>query len=99
MRTKLMKKPARISIRRRMYLVSRGGRYGMAKAEAGGAYSFAADRAIQFHGGFGFTMIAMPSFIAAEQLWVRALWRCALSWAQNCSVNVLKVRAKTVQHI
>jgi alkylation response protein AidB-like acyl-CoA dehydrogenase len=27
----------------------------MAKAEAGEAYSFAADRAIQFHGGFGFT--------------------------------------------
>jgi alkylation response protein AidB-like acyl-CoA dehydrogenase len=27
----------------------------MAKASADGAYSFAADRAIQFHGGFGFT--------------------------------------------
>jgi acyl-CoA dehydrogenase len=27
----------------------------MAKAAADGAYSFAADRAIQFHGGFGFT--------------------------------------------
>jgi alkylation response protein AidB-like acyl-CoA dehydrogenase len=27
----------------------------MAKASADKAYSFAADRAVQFHGGFGFT--------------------------------------------
>ena len=45
----------------------------MAKAEAGEAYSFAADRAIQFHGGFGFT------YDCDAQLYRRrAIMGCAL---------------------
>lgn len=45
----------------------------MAKAEAGDAYSFAADRAIQFHGGFGFT------YDCDAQLYRRrAIMGCAL---------------------
>ena len=45
----------------------------MAKAEAGSAYSFAADRAIQFHGGFGFT------YDCDAQLYRRrAIMGCAL---------------------
>ena len=45
----------------------------MAKAEAGEAYSFAADRAIQFHGGFGFT------YDCDAQLYRRrAIMDCAL---------------------
>jgi len=45
----------------------------MAKAEAGEAYAFAADRAIQFHGGFGFT------YDCDAQLYRRrAIMGCAL---------------------
>jgi alkylation response protein AidB-like acyl-CoA dehydrogenase len=45
----------------------------MAKAEAGEAFSFAADRAIQFHGGFGFT------YDCDAQLYRRrAIMGCAL---------------------
>ncbi len=45
----------------------------MAKAESGEAYSFAADRAIQFHGGFGFT------YDCDAQLYRRrAIMGCAL---------------------
>ena len=45
----------------------------MAKAEAGEAYSFAADRAIQFHSGFGFT------YDCDAQLYRRrAIMGCAL---------------------
>ena len=41
----------------------------MAKAESGEAYNFAADRAIQFHGGFVFT------YECDSQLYLRrALW-------------------------
>ena len=57
----------------------------MAKAEAEEAFAFAADRAIQFHGGYGFiSMIATPSFIAARDLECGTLRRCTLSPAQTC---------------
>jgi len=41
----------------------------MAKAQAGEAFSFAADRAIQFHGGFGFTYDCDAQLYRRRSLW------------------------------
>ncbi len=41
----------------------------MAKAESGDALSFAADRAIQFHGGFGFTYDCDAQLYRRRSLW------------------------------
>lgn len=41
----------------------------MAKAQAGDALSFAADRAIQFHGGFGFTYDCDAQLYRRRSLW------------------------------
>ena len=41
----------------------------MAKAQAGQAFSFAADRAIQFHGGFGFTYDCDAQLYRRRSLW------------------------------
>jgi len=42
----------------------------MAKAESGEAYNFAADRAIQFHGGFGFTYECDAQLYLRRALWL-----------------------------
>jgi alkylation response protein AidB-like acyl-CoA dehydrogenase len=41
----------------------------MAKASADVAYSFAADRAIQFHGGFGFTWDCDAQLYRRRAIW------------------------------
>ncbi len=41
----------------------------MAKAQAGEAFSFAADRAIQFHGGFGFTYECDAQLYRRRSIW------------------------------
>jgi alkylation response protein AidB-like acyl-CoA dehydrogenase len=62
----------------------------MAKAEAEEAFAFAADRAIQFHGGYGFTYDCDAQlYRRPRDLERRALWRCALSPAQACRFDVL----------
>ena len=43
----------------------------MAKAAADGAYSFAADRSIQFHGGFGFTWDCDAQLYLRRALWLQ----------------------------
>ncbi|MDB2668405.1 acyl-CoA/acyl-ACP dehydrogenase [Alphaproteobacteria bacterium] len=45
----------------------------MAKAEANEAFSFAADRAIQFHGGFGFTYDCDAQLYRRRAIWCSAL--------------------------
>lgn len=45
----------------------------MAKAEANEAFSFAADRAIQFHGGFGFTYDCDAQLYRRRAIWGSAL--------------------------
>jgi len=42
----------------------------MVKAESGEAYNFAADRAIQFHGGFGFTYECDAQLYLRRALWL-----------------------------
>ncbi len=42
----------------------------MAKADSGEAYNFAADRAIQFHGGFGFTYDCDAQLYLRRALWL-----------------------------
>ena len=42
----------------------------MAKADSGDAYKFAADRAIQFHGGFGFTYECDAQLHLRRSLWL-----------------------------
>lgn len=44
----------------------------MAKATADGAYAFAADRAIQFHGGFGFTYDCDAQLYRRRAIWSAA---------------------------
>ncbi len=44
----------------------------MAKAEADAAFSFAADRAIQFHGGFGFTYDCDAQLYRRRAIWCAA---------------------------
>ncbi len=44
----------------------------MAKAQAESAYAFAADRAIQFHGGFGFTYDCDAQFYRRRAIWSAA---------------------------
>ena len=46
---------------------------GMAKAQAATAMSFAADRAIQFHGGFGFTYDCDAQLYRRRAFWGDAL--------------------------
>ena len=41
----------------------------MAKAEAADVFAFAADRAIQFHGGFGFTYECDAQLYLRRSLW------------------------------
>jgi len=43
----------------------------MAKADSGDAYIFAADRAIQFHGGFGFTYECDAQLYLRRALWLQ----------------------------
>ena len=43
----------------------------MAKAASGDAYNFAADRAIQFHGGFGFTYECDAQLYLRRALWLQ----------------------------
>ena len=43
----------------------------MAKADSGEAYNFAADRAIQFHGGFGFTYECDAQLYLRRALWLQ----------------------------
>ncbi len=45
----------------------------MAKAEANEAFSFAADRAIQFHGGFGFTYDCDAQLYRRRAIWCSAM--------------------------
>jgi len=45
----------------------------MAKAEANEAFSFAADRAIQFHGGFGFTYDCDAQLYRRRAIWASAV--------------------------
>lgn len=45
----------------------------MAKAEANEAFAFAADRAIQFHGGFGFTYECDAQLYRRRAMWCAAL--------------------------
>ena len=45
----------------------------MAKAQANEAFSFAADRAIQFHGGFGFTYDCDAQLYRRRAIWCSAL--------------------------
>ncbi len=45
---------------------------GMAKAEASDAFAFAGDRAIQFHGGFGFTWDCDAQLYLRRALWAQA---------------------------
>ncbi|GIR10230.1 MAG: hypothetical protein CM15mP21_4920 [Hyphomicrobiales bacterium] len=62
----------------------------MAKAEAEEAFAFAADRAIQFHGGYGFTYDCDAQLYRRRAIWNAALVRrCALSPAQTCRFDVL----------
>ena len=43
----------------------------MAKADSSEAYNFAADRAIQFHGGFGFTYECDAQLYLRRALWLQ----------------------------
>jgi alkylation response protein AidB-like acyl-CoA dehydrogenase len=43
----------------------------MAKAEAGDGFVFAGDRAVQFHGGFGFTWDCDAQLFLRRALWVQ----------------------------
>lgn len=43
----------------------------MAKAEAGDSFVFAGDRAIQFHGGFGFTYDCDGQLFLRRALWLQ----------------------------
>ena len=45
----------------------------MAKSEASDALSFAADRAIQFHGGFGFTYECDAQLYRRRGMWCEYL--------------------------
>ena len=45
----------------------------MAKAEADEAFAFAADRAIQFHGGFGFTYDCDAQLYRRRAIWCAAM--------------------------
>ena len=49
----------------------------MAKAEANEAFTFAADRAIQFHGGFGFTYDCDAQLYRRRAIWSEALFGSA----------------------
>lgn len=44
----------------------------MAKAESSDSYAFAGDRAIQFHGGFGFTYECDAQLFLRRALWIQA---------------------------
>ena len=44
----------------------------MAKAESGDSFSFAGDRAVQFHGGFGFTYDCDAQLYLRRALWLQA---------------------------
>jgi acyl-CoA dehydrogenase len=46
----------------------------MAKAAADGAFAFAADRAIQFHGGFGFTYDCDAQLYRRRAIWHASQW-------------------------
>jgi len=46
----------------------------MAKAQAGDAFSYAADRAIQFHGGFGFTYDCDAQLYRRRSIWAENMW-------------------------
>ena len=46
----------------------------MAKAEAEEAFAFAADRAIQFHGGYGFTYDCDAQLYRRRAIWNAALY-------------------------
>jgi alkylation response protein AidB-like acyl-CoA dehydrogenase len=43
----------------------------MAKAEAGDSFVFAGDRAVQFHGGFGFTWDCDAQLFLRRALWLQ----------------------------
>ena len=43
----------------------------MAKAEAGDSFVFAGDRAVQFHGGFGFTYDCDAQLYLRRALWLQ----------------------------
>lgn len=49
----------------------------MAKAEANQAFAYAADRAIQFHGGFGFTYDCDAQLYRRRAIWAEALFGSA----------------------
>lgn len=46
----------------------------MAKAEAGDVFAFAGDRAVQFHGGFGFTWDCDAQLYLRRALWLQYAW-------------------------
>lgn len=50
----------------------------MAKAQAGDAFSFASDRAIQFHGGFGFTYDCDAQLYRRKSIWCENMYGDAI---------------------
>lgn len=50
----------------------------MAKAQAGDAFSYAADRAIQFHGGFGFTYDCDAQLYRRRSIWAENMYGDAI---------------------
>ena len=60
----------------------------MAKAAADKAYSFAADRAIQFHGGFGFTHDCDAQLYRRSAIWNASQWGDA-AWQRAKLADIL----------
>jgi len=60
----------------------------MAKAQADSVFSFAADRSIQFHGGFGFTYDCDAQLYRRRAIWHAALYGDA-AYHKKCLANLL----------
>ena len=61
----------------------------MAKAQAGPALAYAADRAIQFHGGFGFTYECDAQLFRRRALWCETQYGDALDQRRKLAALIL----------
>lgn len=65
----------------------------MAKAEAGDAFVFAGDRAVQFHGGFGFTYECDAQLYLRRALWLQSSYGDAAHHRRRLADLLLPVSA------